>query len=86
MIRLIPLAILLLTCASATAEVPYQPTGHAQLPAAIAGTGIENDVHIYDDVQHGFWLHVDRDPDTHTGPALAAWQRLKAYFQRALSE
>ncbi len=53
---------------------------------ALRGAGIENDVHIYDDVQHGFWLHVDRDPDTNTGPALDAWQRLKAYFQRTLSE
>lgn len=52
--------------------------------AALRAAGIENDVHIYDDVSHGFWLHVDRDPDTNTGPALDAWQRLKAYFQRTL--
>ena len=54
--------------------------------AALRGAGIENDVHIYDDVQHGFWLHVDRDPETNTGPALDAWQRLKAYFKRTLDD
>lgn len=54
--------------------------------AALRGAGIENDVHIYDDVQHGFWLHVDRDPQTNTGPALDAWQRLKGYFERTLTE
>jgi carboxymethylenebutenolidase len=53
---------------------------------ALRGAGIENDVHIYDDVQHGFWLHVDRDPETNTGPALDAWQRLKAYFNRTLAD
>lgn len=53
---------------------------------ALRGAGIENDVHIYDDVQHGFWLHVDRDPETNTAAALDAWQRLKAYFQRTLGD
>ena len=51
---------------------------------ALRAAGIENDVHIYDHVNHGFWLHVDRDPETNTEPALDAWQRLKAYFQRTL--
>lgn len=50
--------------------------------AALRTAGIENDVHIYDDVRHGFWLHVDRDPETNTAPALDAWQRLKAYLKR----
>jgi len=52
--------------------------------AALRSAGIENDVHIYDDVRHGFWLHVDRDPETNTGPARDAWQRLKAYFKRTI--
>jgi carboxymethylenebutenolidase len=52
--------------------------------AALRSAGIENDVHIYDHVNHGFWLHVDRDPETNSQPALDAWQRLKAYFQRTL--
>lgn len=52
--------------------------------AALRAAGIENDVHIYDHVNHGFWLHVDRDPQTNTGPALAAWQRLKTYLKKTL--
>ncbi len=51
---------------------------------AMRSAGIENDVHIYDHVNHGFWLHIDRDPETNTEPALDAWQRLKAYFRRNL--
>lgn len=52
--------------------------------AALRNMGIENDVHIYDEISHGFWLHVDRNPETNTGPALDAWQRLKAYLGRTL--
>ena len=52
--------------------------------AALRNAGIDNDVHIYDHVQHGFWLHVDRDPETSTGPALDAWQRLKTYLNQVL--
>jgi carboxymethylenebutenolidase len=52
--------------------------------AALRGAGITNDVHIYDDVKHGFWLYVDRDPDANAAPALDAWQRLKAYLSRVL--
>ena len=51
---------------------------------ALRKAGVENDVHIYDHVEHGFWLHVDRDPETNTEPALHAWQRLKAYLKRVL--
>ncbi len=51
---------------------------------ALRAAGIDNDVHVYDPVKHGFWLHVDRDPETNTGPALDAWQRLKAYLKRTL--
>lgn len=51
---------------------------------ALRGAGIKNDVHIYDEVNHGFWLHVDQDPETNTAPALDAWQRLKAYLERTL--
>ncbi len=53
--------------------------------AALRKAGVPNDVHVYDDVKHGFWLHVDRDPETNLGPALNAWQRLKAYLERTLS-
>ncbi len=54
--------------------------------AALRAAGIENDVHIYDDISHGFWLHVDRDMDLNSGPALDAWQRLKAYFKNTLGD
>ncbi len=46
--------------------------------------GIENDVHIYDEVNHGFWLHVDRDAEANTPAAKDAWKRLKAYLQSTL--
>jgi carboxymethylenebutenolidase len=50
---------------------------------ALREVGIENDVHIYDEVDHGFWLYVDEDP-TRRAPALDAWQRLKAYLARTI--
>lgn len=52
---------------------------------ALRSIGIENDIHVYDHVGHGFWLHVDRDPANAEAPALDAWQRLKAYLARVLS-
>ncbi len=52
--------------------------------AALRKAGVPNDVHIYDDVNHGFWLWVDRDPEKATKPALHAWQRLKAYLDRTI--
>jgi len=51
---------------------------------ALRAAGVENDIHIYDDVNHGFWLWVDRDPDTAAAPAADAWDRLKAYLQKVL--
>lgn len=55
-----------------------------QFVEALRTAGIENDVHIYDEVNHGFWLWVDQQPDTRTQAALDAWQRLKVYLSRAL--
>lgn len=52
---------------------------------ALRKAGVPNDVHIYDEVNHGFWLHVDRNPEVASGPALDAWQRLKAYLKRTIS-
>jgi carboxymethylenebutenolidase len=52
--------------------------------AALRAAGIENDVHIYDDVKHGFWLYVDRDPASNLGPAEDAWRRLKDYLRRTV--
>ena len=51
--------------------------------AALRQAGVENDVHIYDDVNHGFWLYVERDPKNEE-PALDAWERLKAYLKRTI--
>lgn len=51
---------------------------------ALRAAGVSNDLHIYDDVRHGFWLHVDRDPETNSGPALDAWNRLRAYLERTI--
>lgn len=52
--------------------------------AALDAAGIENDVHVYDGVDHGFWLKVDQDPEARTEPARDAWQRLRAYLSRTL--
>lgn len=53
---------------------------------ALRKAGVPNDVHVYDDVRHGFWLWVDRDPENNTAPALSAWQRLKAYLKRTVGK
>lgn len=60
------------------------PDDVAAFEEALRAAGIENDLHIYDAVGHGFWLRVDQEPDTRTAPALDAWQRLKAYLDRTL--
>lgn len=52
--------------------------------AALDGAGIEHDLHIYDDVNHGFWLRVDGAPEARSAAGLDAWQRLKAYLDRTL--
>lgn len=46
--------------------------------------GIRNDIHVYDEVSHGFWLYVDRNPEKATKPAVDAWERLRGYLQRTL--
>ncbi|MFQ5703460.1 MAG: dienelactone hydrolase family protein [Gemmatimonadales bacterium] len=61
------------------------PPDHVRrFAAALDSIGIENDIHIYDPVGHGFWLHVDGDPDVREAPASDAWRRLKAYLKRVL--
>ncbi|MDE2875614.1 MAG: dienelactone hydrolase family protein [Gemmatimonadota bacterium] len=60
------------------------PESVAAFEAALRAAGIEHDLHIYDDVNHGFWLRVDGDPEARTAPAADAWQRLKAYLERTL--
>ena len=53
--------------------------------AALQQAGVPNDLHIYDDVGHGFWLYVEQDPGVRSAPALDAWERLKAYLGRTLN-
>ncbi len=48
---------------------------------ALREAGVDNDVHVYDPVEHGFWLWVDRDPETNLAPAADAWRRLLAYLE-----
>jgi carboxymethylenebutenolidase len=62
------------------------PSQVADFVAALREAGVPNDVHVYDAVDHGFWLYVDEDPEVRAEPALDAWTRLKAYLQRALGE
>jgi carboxymethylenebutenolidase len=62
------------------------PESVERFEAALRSAGVENDLHIYDDVNHGFWLRVDGEPEVRGEPALDAWQRLKAYLERTLGE
>ena len=55
-----------------------------QFVAALRSAGVPNDVHIYDSVNHGFWLHVDANPEVRSAPALDAWNRLKRYLARTV--
>jgi carboxymethylenebutenolidase len=52
--------------------------------SALRASGIPNDIHIYDEVEHAFWQFVEKDPVVNTEPALDAWQRLKAYLSRTI--
>ena len=54
--------------------------------SALRAAGVENDVHIYDEVNHGFWLRIDGDLELRTEPGLDAWQRLKGYLRRTLTD
>lgn len=51
---------------------------------AMRAAGIDNDVHIYDAVDHGFWLYTERDPADARPAAAHAWQRLRAYLDRTI--
>jgi len=56
------------------------PAMVARFRTVLDSLGITNDIHVYDPVQHGFWLWVDRDAATNTAPATDAWQRLVKYL------
>ena len=56
----------------------------AQFRAVLDSLGVKNDNHIYDPVQHGFWLWVERDSTTNAAPAADAWRRLVQYLRETL--
>lgn len=56
----------------------------ARFRTVLDSLGIKNDIHIYDPVQHGFWLWVDRDPAVNRAPAEDAWRRLVRFLDDAL--
>ncbi|HEX9728645.1 MAG TPA: dienelactone hydrolase family protein [Gemmatimonadales bacterium] len=60
------------------------PDQVARFAAALDSIGIENDIHVYDAVGHGFWLWVDQDRAVREAPAADAWTRLKAFLGRVL--
>ncbi len=57
------------------------PEQVATFETALRTAGIENDLHIYDAVNHGFWLHVDGEtrtcaavpPSTHGSASKRIW-------------
>lgn len=51
---------------------------------AMRAAGIDNDVHIYDAVDHGFWLYTERDPRDARPAAAHAWERLRGYLDRTI--
>jgi carboxymethylenebutenolidase len=52
--------------------------------AALDSIGIDNDIHVYDAVGHGFWLRVDEDRAAREAPATDAWHRLLAFLKRTV--
>lgn len=60
------------------------PEAVDRFAAVLDSIGIDNDIHVYDAVNHGFWLRVDEDRATREEPARDAWGRLKAFLERVL--
>lgn len=60
------------------------PESVQRFATALDRAGVPHDIHVYDGVEHGFWLFVEEDPEARTEPALDAWQRLKSYLDRTL--
>jgi carboxymethylenebutenolidase len=58
--------------------------GVERFAAVLDSLGVENDIHVYDHVGHGFWLRVDEDRATREAPAADAWQRLLGFLKRVL--
>jgi carboxymethylenebutenolidase len=54
-----------------------------EFASALRNAGVQNDIHVYDEMEHGFWLFVDKDP-ARAAPALDAWKRLRAFLASSL--
>jgi carboxymethylenebutenolidase len=54
-----------------------------EFATALRNAGVKNDIHVYDEMEHGFWLWVDKG-DARAGPALDAWKRLRAFLNSSL--
>ena len=52
--------------------------------AVLDSIGIDNDIHVYDAVNHGFWLRVEEDRAVREAPATDAWGRLMRFLGRVL--
>jgi len=67
-----------------TAEVELAPEEVGKFVEALREAGVPNDIHIYDGVNHAFWLFVEEDFAKRNTAALDVWQRLKAYLSRTI--
>ena len=61
------------------------PSDVRKFEKALRKAGIDNEIHIYDDVGHGFFLWIDKRPEGRTAAA-DAWTRLKDYLLRTLGD
>lgn len=61
------------------------PSDVRKFERALQKAGIDNEIHIYDDVGHGFFLWIDKRPDGRRA-ATDAWSRLKDYLKRTLGD
>ncbi len=53
---------------------------------ALRAAGIDHDVRIYDDVEHGIRLYTERDRANNRPAAAHAWERLKMYLERVIGD
>ena len=59
------------------------PSDVRKFERALKEAGIPNEIHIYDDVGHGFFLWIDKRPEGRDA-AKDAWKRLKNFLTRTL--
>ena len=61
------------------------PSDVRKFEKALQTAGIDSEIHIYDDVGHGFFLWIDKRPKDRKSAA-DAWIRLKDYLNRTLGD